>query len=31
MGGTVSVESEEGQGIRFTIKLNLKVAKPDHF
>jgi hypothetical protein len=31
MGGTVSVESEEGQGTRFTIKLNLKVAKPDHF
>lgn len=29
MNGTINVESEEGQGTRFILKLKLKVAKLD--
>jgi signal transduction histidine kinase len=29
MGGSISLESEDGQGSRFTIKLKMKVAKPE--
>jgi hypothetical protein len=29
MGGSIQLESEEGQGTRFTLKLRMKVVKPD--
>ena len=29
MNGTINIESEEGQGTRFIIKIKLKVAKLD--
>ena len=29
MNGTISIESDEGKGTRFIIKMRLKVAKHD--
>lgn len=29
MGGSIQLESEENQGSKFTIKLKMKVAKPE--